>query len=238
MAVQPHRRTRPRRLLARRGHLGRHRRRGPDARSGAHRRTGGDDARPRRVRRAEQRPRAHDRDPRARRAGARRADRGHSPRVGRRHRHVPSTGRACRGRQRVHPGRAVRERPGRPCARRAPPGAARVAGRTRQLPGHQPVGRHRVAAGPPAGHGRARLHDVARHGRPGRRLRPCPHRRSCRGTGRHHQADRAVLRRRQPDARLPHAAGPHRAPHQQRPAVQGRRAGPRQERLHRPHPHP
>ena len=53
------------------------------------------------------------------------------------------------------------------------------------------------------------------------------------GPGRQHPAGRAVLRRRQPDARLPHPAGPRRAEDAQRPAVQGCGAGPREERLHR-----
>ena len=47
-------------------------------------------------------------------------------------------------------------------------------------------------------------------------------------------AGRALLRRRQADARLPHDPGPRRAAHDQRPAVQGRGAGPRGERVHRP----
>ena len=40
-----------------------------------------------------------------------------------------------------------------------------------------------------------------------------------------HQAARPVLRRRRADARLPHDPGPRRPAHDQRPAVQGRRAG-------------
>ena len=47
------------------------------------------------------------------------------------------------------------------------------------------------------------------------------------GQGGTHPADRPVLRRRHADARLPHHAGPRRPAHHQRPAVQGRRAGPR-----------
>ena len=49
---------------------------------------------------------------------------------------------------------------------------------------------------------------------------------------------RGVLRRRSPDARLPHAAGPRRAQHAQRPAVQGRGRGHRAVGVLGPHPHP
>ena len=91
-----------------------------------------------------------------------------------------------------------------------------------------------LAARPPAGRRRARLDHAARHRRARRRLRPGAHRGPARRPGRHHPPDRAVLRRRHADARLPHAAGPRRAEDDQRPAVQGRRAGPRAQRLHRP----
>ncbi len=57
------------------------------------------------------------------------------------------------------------------------------------------------------------------------------------GQGATHAPGRPVLRRRHADARLPHHAGPRRPAHDQRPAVQGRGAGPRPQRVHRPDPH-
>ena len=50
---------------------------------------------------------------------------------------------------------------------------------------------------------------------------------------RQHQAARPVLRRRRADARLPYDPGPRRPAHDQRPAVQGRRAGLLGQCLHR-----
>ena len=75
-----------------------------------------------------------------------------------------------------------------------------------------------VAARSSAGHRRARLDDAAGDGRPRRRVRQGAHRREGRRPGRQHPPGRAVLRRREPDARLPHVAGPRRAAHDQRPA--------------------
>ena len=76
---------------------------------------------------------------------------------------------------------------------------------------------------------RARLDHVAGHGGARRRIRQGAHRRQGCRAGRQHSPGRAVLRRRHADARLPHAAGSRRPTHDQRPAVQGRRAGHRAE---------
>ena len=56
--------------------------------------------------------------------------------------------------------------------------------------------------------------------------------------GRRERPARRVLRRRLADARLPHAPGPRRAPHAQRPAVQGRGRGRRPLGVLRPRPPP
>ena len=53
------------------------------------------------------------------------------------------------------------------------------------------------------------------------------------GSGRRERPARGVLRRRHADARLPHAPGPRRAAHAQRPAVQGRGRGRRAARCTR-----
>ena len=56
------------------------------------------------------------------------------------------------------------------------------------------------------------------------------------GRGRHRRPAGRLLRRRRPDARLPHLPGPRRARHHQQPALQGRGERPLPVRLHRPHP--
>ena len=92
------------------------------------------------------------------------------------------------------------------------------------------------------GHRRARHRRPARgqrHGGPGRlrgRLRPRPHRLPPHrpwGVG---QPPGRLLRRRRPDARLPHVPGPRRARHHEQPPVQGSGERPLAIRVHRPHP--
>ena len=164
------------------------------------------------------------------------ADRRHAPHRGRRRCGVPSADHRCRRRQRGHRRRAFRRRRRRrtrPFARRARAAGPSSPGGPREVPRHQ-RGRHQhLADRQPAGGGRSRLLDAARHGHTRRRLRACTHRGPTVGQGRQHQAGGPVLRRRHPDARLPHHPGSRRTEHQQRPAVQGRRAGPCGERVHR-----
>ena len=113
-----------------------------------------------------------------------------------------------------------------------------VGSRPRAVPRRQRALGDRLVDRPPAGRGRSRLVHAAGHRGARRRLRPRAHRGPPRRPGRFHPPGRAVLRRWRPDARLPHHPGPRRAAHVERPAVQGRRAGPFTQRLHRPHPHP
>ena len=165
VALQPHRRARPRRRTARRRRHHRHRcRAGAGADAALRRRTRRQHGRPRRVRRAERRLSPHRRRQRAGRQGARRADRGHPPHRGRH-------GVALYPRLVIHAGAdsefTVVERfesaddvrsPGR-----APPGAARIAGGAGDRTSASTCSaRHRLAARPPAGHRRARQHHAAR----------------------------------------------------------------------------
>ena len=112
------------------------------------------------------------------------------------------------------------------CAPRRPPGSATSASTSSSESAWQ-IG-HQQAVGE-----RDSTHHAG-HGRPRRPLRPGPHRGPPRRPRRQHPPGRPVLRRRRADARLPHDPGPRRAAHDQRPAVQGRGAGPLAQRLHRP----
>ena len=89
--------------------------------------------------------------------------------------------------------------------------------------GREPARAPRLADRPPGGPRRARLHVAPRHRGPRRRLRPGAHRRPPRRHRRHRRPDRRLLRRGRPDARLPHPAGPRRAQDDVEPAVQGGR---------------
>ena len=62
------------------------------------------------------------------------------------------------------------------------------------------------------------------------------HRLPARRPGRHRRPARRLLRRRRPDARLPHLPGPRRPRHHEQPAVQGHGQRPLPLRLHRPDP--
>ncbi len=68
--------------------------------------------------------------------------------------------------------------------------------------------------------------------------RACAASRCSTGSGAESDLTRGLLRRRPPDARLPHAAGPRRAQHAQRPAVQGCGRGHRAVGVLGPDPHP
>ena len=72
----------------------------------------------------------------------------------------------------------------------------------------------------------------------GRRVRAPAQRVAARRLRRRVRPHRGLLRRRRPDARLPHPPGPRRAQHPQRPPVQGRGGGHRAVGVLRAHPHP
>ena len=244
MALQPHPRARPRPLHAGRRHLdGRARRARPGRRS-----CRGDDAagRLRRPARAGRRPRAGSTTPwRSTRSWS-----------------TCPAGVAVRRPDRRAPHRARPTASRRPptlvvLARRgaAPPRSWSSSRRRRRpaAPGHRDRRSRRAAQ---AGYvslqqlDRGRLvHRRPRHRGAARRPTSSPAlagfggdyarlRTDCRLTGRGasgHAAGR-LLRRRRPDARLPHLPGPRRARHHQQPALQGHGRRPLAVRVHRPHP--
>ena len=208
LALQPHRRARPRRLRRRRPTGGRRRRlargRAPEPA-------------PDRGRRPTSSPSSTPPSP-SRRACC----------ASRRARSWPTRSRWCRAppgrrQRRVPPPRrrGRRGRRGRRSSSASPPTTSRALvvpvtelhagdGARLRYVGVNQLGPAGLADRPPGGPRRARLHLAAGHGGPRRRLRPGPHRRPPRRQRRHRRPDRRLLRRGRPDARLPHAAGPRR----------------------------
>ena len=177
--------------------------------------------------------------PRAPGRGGRAADRG--PALGRRRRPgvVPAHARRGRGGERGH-GRssATRRRRGSRTSSTASSSSRSATAPTSATSSVQEYGAAHVVDRAAAGAPRPRRHGVVVGGRARRRLRPPADRDPARRSGRGERPARGLLRRRRADARLPHVPGPRRAPHPQRPAVQGRGGGHRPLRLQRAHPHP
>ena len=109
----------------------------------------------------------------------------------------------------------------RPRVGRAGAGAASPVRGPRPVPGRERAGPAGLADRQPGRGGRTGLHHAPRRGGARGRLRPGAHGQRAGRPRRQRPPDRGVLRGGGPDARLPHHPDPHRAAHDQRPAVQG-----------------